>query len=85
MAAPAAPAPGGIDANLYSRQIGVFGMETCVRARVWGMRAASRHARARHTRPLPRRAPPPARSMGKLVKLDVLIVGMRGLGVEIGA
>lgn len=37
-----------IDTNLYSRQIGTFGMET----------------------------------MGKLIKLDVLIVGMRGLGVE---
>lgn len=38
-----------IDTNLYSRQIGTFGME----------------------------------AMGKLVKLDVLIYGMRGLGVEI--
>lgn len=37
-----------IDTNLYSRQIGTFGMET----------------------------------MGKLIKLDCLIVGMRGLGVE---
>lgn len=37
-----------IDTNLYSRQIGTFGLET----------------------------------MGKLVKLKVLIVGMRGLGVE---
>jgi ubiquitin-activating enzyme E1 len=35
----------GIDTNLYSRQIGTFGMET----------------------------------MGKLIKLDVLIVGMRGV------
>eukprot|EP00158_Paraphelidium_tribonemae_P010369 Partr_v1_DN4928_c0_g1_i1_m60378 putative Ubiquitin-like modifier activating enzyme len=39
----------GVDTNLYSRQIGVFGMET----------------------------------MGKLIKMDVLIVGMRGLGIEI--
>jgi ubiquitin-activating enzyme E1 len=38
-----------IDHNLYSRQIGTFGLET----------------------------------MGKLVKMNVLIVGMRGLGVEI--
>ena len=38
-----------IDTNLYSRQIGTFGMET----------------------------------MGKLIKMKVLIVGMRGLGVEI--
>jgi len=38
-----------IDTNLYSRQIGTFGME----------------------------------AMGKLIKLRVLIVGMRGLGVEI--
>jgi ubiquitin-activating enzyme E1 len=38
-----------IDTNLYSRQIGTFGLET----------------------------------MGKLVKMNVLIVGMRGLGVEI--
>ena len=38
-----------IDTNLYSRQIGTFGLET----------------------------------MGKLVKMKVLIVGMRGLGVEI--
>jgi ubiquitin-activating enzyme E1 len=38
----------GIDMDLYSRQIGTFGME----------------------------------AMQKLVKLDVLIVGMRGLGVE---
>ena len=37
-----------IDMNLYSRQIGTFGME----------------------------------AMGKLVKLKVLIVGQRGLGVE---
>lgn len=37
-----------IDQNLYSRQIGTFGLET----------------------------------MGKLIKLKVLIVGMRGLGVE---
>ena len=37
-----------IDTNLYSRQIGTFGLET----------------------------------MGKLIKMDVLIVGMRGLGVE---
>lgn len=37
-----------IDTNLYSRQIGTFGMET----------------------------------MGKLIKLKVLIVGCRGLGVE---
>jgi len=37
-----------IDTNLYSRQIGTFGLET----------------------------------MGKLVKLKVLIVGLRGLGVE---
>ena len=38
-----------IDTNLYSRQIGTFGLET----------------------------------MGKLIKMRVLIVGMRGLGVEI--
>lgn len=37
-----------IDQNLYSRQIGTFGME----------------------------------AMGKLVKLDILIFGMRGLGIE---
>ena len=37
-----------IDTNLYSRQIGTFGLE----------------------------------AMGKLMKLKVLIVGMRGLGVE---
>jgi len=37
-----------IDTNLYSRQIGTFGMET----------------------------------MGKLIKMNVLIVGCRGLGVE---
>lgn len=37
-----------IDTNLYSRQIGTFGMET----------------------------------MGKLIKMKVLLVGMRGLGVE---
>jgi len=37
-----------IDTNLYSRQIGTFGIET----------------------------------MGKLIKMKVLIVGMRGLGVE---
>ena len=38
-----------IDQNLYSRQIGTFGME----------------------------------AMSKLVKLEILIYGMRGLGVEI--
>jgi ubiquitin-activating enzyme E1 len=38
-----------IDTNLYSRQIGTFGLET----------------------------------MGKLIKMNVLIIGMRGLGVEI--
>ena len=38
-----------LDTNLYSRQIGTFGMET----------------------------------MGKLIKMKVLLVGMRGLGVEI--
>jgi len=37
-----------IDMNLYSRQIGTYGMET----------------------------------MGKLIKMNVLIVGSRGLGVE---
>ena len=37
-----------VDTNLYSRQIGTFGMET----------------------------------MGKLIKMDVLIIGLRGLGVE---
>ena len=37
-----------IDTNLYSRQIGTFGME----------------------------------AMGKLIKMNVLIVGLRGLGVE---
>lgn len=37
-----------INTDLYSRQIGTFGMET----------------------------------MGKLVKMNVLVVGMRGLGVE---
>jgi ubiquitin-activating enzyme E1 len=37
-----------IDTNLYSRQIGTFGIET----------------------------------MGKLIKMNVLIVGLRGLGVE---
>ena len=37
-----------IDTNLYSRQIGTFGLET----------------------------------MGKLIKMKVLIVGLRGLGVE---
>ena len=39
----------GVDTDLYSRQIGTFGMET----------------------------------MGKLIQLKVLIVGMRGLGAEI--
>ena len=37
-----------IDTNLYSRQIGTFGMET----------------------------------MGKLIKMNVLLIGCRGLGVE---
>jgi ubiquitin-activating enzyme E1 len=40
---------GEIDANLYSRQIGTFGMET----------------------------------MGKLIKMQVVVVGLRGLGVEV--
>ena len=39
----------GVDTDLYSRQIGVFGMET----------------------------------MGKLIKLKILILGMRGLGIEV--
>ena len=39
----------GVDTDLYSRQIGAFGMET----------------------------------MGKLIQLEVLIMGMRGLGVEV--
>lgn len=38
-----------IDTNLYSRQIGTFGMET----------------------------------MGKLIKMNVIIIGQRGVGVEI--
>ena len=38
-----------IDTNLYSRQIGTFGIET----------------------------------MGKLIKMNVIIIGQRGLGVEI--
>ena len=38
-----------VDTNLYSRQIGTYGMET----------------------------------MGKLVQMRVLIVGMRGLGLEV--
>ena len=45
----AKPAEGEIDTNLYSRQIGTFGME----------------------------------AMGKLIKMNVVIVGVRGLGVEI--
>ncbi len=40
---------GQIDTNLYSRQIGTFGIET----------------------------------MGKLIKMNVVIIGQRGLGVEI--
>ena len=40
---------GEIDTNLYSRQIGTFGIET----------------------------------MGKLIKMNVIIVGQRGLGIEI--
>ena len=40
---------GKIDTNLYSRQIGTFGLET----------------------------------MGKLIKMQVAIVGLRGLGVEV--
>jgi ubiquitin-activating enzyme E1 len=39
----------GIDTDLYSRQIGTFGIET----------------------------------MGKLIKMQVVIVGVRGLGVEV--
>ena len=39
----------GIDTNLYSRQIGTFGIET----------------------------------MGKLIKMNVIIIGQRGVGVEI--
>jgi len=38
----------GIDLNLYSRQVGVFGLE----------------------------------AMGKLITLDVLVIGLRGVGVE---
>ena len=41
-------AAAGIDLNLYSRQVGVFGLE----------------------------------AMGKLITLDVLVVGLRGVGVE---
>jgi len=44
-----AKAEGEIDTNLYSRQIGTFGME----------------------------------AMGKLIKMNVVIVGLRGLGVEV--
>lgn len=43
------PAEEEIDTNLYSRQIGTFGIET----------------------------------MGKLIKMNVIIIGQRGLGVEI--
>ena len=39
----------GVDTDLYSRQIGTFGMET----------------------------------MGKLIQLKILIIGMRGLGAEV--
>lgn len=39
----------GIDTNLYSRQIGAFGIET----------------------------------MGKLIQLKVLIIGLRGAGIEV--
>jgi ubiquitin-activating enzyme E1 len=42
------PKEQSIDTNLYSRQIGTFGLE----------------------------------AMGKLMKLNVLIIGQRGLGVE---
>ena len=45
----AKPAEGEIDTDLYSRQIGTFGIET----------------------------------MGKLIKMNVIIVGQRGVGVEI--
>jgi hypothetical protein len=49
----AAAAGDGIDTNLYSRQLGVFGMEACVRSgdRVRG--------RARNARATPVRRPPP--------------------------
>ena len=40
---------GGIDTNLYSRQIGTFGLET----------------------------------MGKLIQLKVLIIGLKGAGIEV--
>ena len=40
---------GQIDTNLYSRQIGAFGLET----------------------------------MGKLIQLNVLIIGLRGAGIEV--
>ena len=43
-----AAAAAGIDMNLYSRQVGVFGLE----------------------------------AMGKLITLDVLIIGLKGVGVE---
>ena len=39
----------GIDQDLYSRQIGTFGIET----------------------------------MGKLIKMNVVIIGLRGLGIEV--
>ena len=45
----AKPGEGEIDTNLYSRQIGTFGIET----------------------------------MGKLIKMNVIIIGQRGVGVEI--
>lgn len=45
----AKPLDGEIDTNLYSRQIGTFGIET----------------------------------MGKLIKMNVIIIGQRGVGVEI--
>ena len=46
---PTASGDNQVDTNLYSRQIGTFGMET----------------------------------MGKLIKMNVVIVGLRGLGVEV--
>ena len=72
------------DMKLYDRQVGVFGVEACVPPGV---------PLSAGTSALTLFDLPPSlymlmvfysHSMGKLIQMDVLLIGLRGLGVETG-
>jgi hypothetical protein len=70
------------DMQLYDRQVGVFGVEACVESESVCERPRDALS-ANLIFPFP---PTPFQnySMGKLIQMDVLLIGLRGLGVETG-